>query len=72
MKSYKKFRIEAQCDGTRYSVLVKGRWWFSPWRTGFIYTEYFGIYYSSFKEAESAVQGYIHRAREYDSDGEGL
>lgn len=57
--SYKEFKIEAQHDHTVFRVLVKG--WFGIWKSGYAYTNYFGIKYDSEEEARQAIEKYKAR-----------
>lgn len=61
MSNYKKFRIEAWHDDTRFKVQVKG--WFG-WESGYAWTNYFALSYNSHKEAVDAVEGYKNRFTE--------
>jgi len=59
MAGYKKFKVEAQHDDTSFKVLVKG--WFGVWKSGYVYTNYFGIYYKTKEDALIAIQKYKDR-----------
>ncbi len=59
MASYKKFKVEAQHDHTSFKVLVQG--WFGIWKSGFVYTDYFGINYDTEADALSAIDKYKAR-----------
>ena len=58
MSNYTKFRVEAQHDHRYFRVLVKG--WFG-WKRGFVWTDYFSIYYTTEQEALDAIEGYKNR-----------
>ena len=53
-----KFRIEAQANNTRYVVQLK-TW--TGWRSGFISTDFFSMYYDSLLKAEKAIKQYKDR-----------
>ena len=55
MANYTKFKVEAQHDHTSFKVLVKG--WFG-WKSGYVYTNYFGINYESEADAMNAIKKY--------------
>lgn len=57
--SYKEFKIKAQHNHTKFKVLVKG--WFGIYKSGFVYTDYFSIYYDTEDEAKKAIRKYKAR-----------
>lgn len=59
--NYKKFKVEAGNDDTRFKVLVKGWFGWFGWKSGYVYTSYFGISYQSKQEALDAIQKYKDR-----------
>lgn len=61
MSNYTKFRVEAQLNGNYFRVYVKG--WFM-WRSGFVATDYFSVFYDTEQEALDAIEGYKKRFTE--------
>lgn len=53
-----KFRIEEYRRGT-YRVWIKK--WYTFWYSGYIYTSFFELNYSSFELAEKAINTYKNR-----------
>ena len=58
MSNYTKFRVEAQRNHSHFRVEVKG--WFG-WKSGYMWTDYFSILYSTEQEALDAIEGYKNR-----------
>jgi hypothetical protein len=58
MGGYKKFRVEALHNDTKFNVLVKG-WFF--WKCGFVWTNYFSCYYETKRDALDAIERYKNR-----------
>jgi len=61
---YKEFKVEALSDHTSFRVFVKG-WLF--WKSGYVYTNYFGLNYDSEEKALEAIKGYKNRFTHVDT-----
>lgn len=59
MFDYTEFKVEAEYNHTKFKVLVKG--WFGIWKSGFIYTDYFSINYTTEEDALEAIR--LYKAR---------